>query len=139
MGRINSTRDAPHEGSHRTRTAAAKFDTYAISTLASSKAIVADDILVGDGFRERIELLFEFHGHSFSTHGVLLSHWIPVSKMRRFENEREALRTCFASSERLCQSATASLGFFFASCMYSANEFMRLGGGLITGAGNGRR
>jgi len=69
MCRVSSTRDAPHEGMHR---AVSKFDAYAKCALAPSVAIVADDIRRGDGFRERIELLFAFRRHGFSTHDVFL-------------------------------------------------------------------
>lgn len=69
MGRINSTRDAPHEGTQWT---VAEFDVHAGCTLAHSKAIVAEDIHRSEGLRERIELLFAFPCHGFSTRDVFL-------------------------------------------------------------------
>jgi len=59
----------PKEGTQWT---VVKFDADAGCALAPLKAIVAFDIHRGDGFRERIELLFAIFCHSFSTHDVPL-------------------------------------------------------------------
>jgi len=72
MCRIDSTRDAPHEGTQWTAWTVASFEVDAIPALALLKAIVAEDIHPGDSFRERIELLFALPLHDLSTRGVFL-------------------------------------------------------------------
>ena len=111
-----------------------RFDADGIFALAPLKAVIARDIQLGDGLRERVERFSAFLCQDFGTRVVFLycdAHGLKCAAQRA---ERGALHTCFASSGRLCHRVAVSPRVFFVSSANRANLFIRLGGGLITGA-----
>ena len=62
-------RDAPQKGGHWIF---ARLEVDAKLAATPPKAIVADEVYMCGGFYERLEFLFAFFCHGFSTGGVIL-------------------------------------------------------------------